>query len=64
VALGTAEDDREVVADEFEAADSEDGGSADQARLLLLATVCREPSDAATVWKYVAADRSATRSKR
>jgi hypothetical protein len=53
---GAAEEDREVVADEFAAAVGEDGRPTSEARSLLLGAVGREPSDAAPVWKHPAAD--------
>ena len=61
-AAGAAEEDREVVADERAAAAGEDRWAADQARSLLLATVGREPSDAAAVCVDGAADCWATTS--
>ena len=48
-AAATADEDREVVVDELAAVTGEDRRATDQSRLLLLATVNREPSDAAVV---------------
>jgi len=52
---GAATEDRHLVLDQSPAAAGQDGGTADQARPLLLAAVGRESSDAATVWKHGAA---------
>jgi hypothetical protein len=52
VAVGTAEEDPEVVVDELAAAICKDRGSIAQARSLLLTAVGRELSDAAPIWKY------------
>jgi hypothetical protein len=57
---GIAEEDRELVADQFAPAAGEDGWQAGQARPLLLADAGREPSDAPAVREHGAADRSAT----
>jgi hypothetical protein len=54
---GAAEEDREVVVDEFAAATCKNGRSSGQARSLRLATVGREPSESVEVWKHGAAAR-------
>ena len=48
-AAGAAEEDRELVADQFAAAIGEDGWPIGQARPVLLAAVGREPSDQAAL---------------
>jgi hypothetical protein len=57
-AVGTAEEDREVVVDELAVATCKDRRSIAQARSLLLAAVGREPSDAAGLWSLAGQDRS------
>ena len=56
---GTAEENRQVVADQLAAATGEDGRQAGQARPVLLADAGREPPDAAVVREHGPADRSA-----
>src|ERR1035437_8278518 len=58
-AAGAAEEDRELVADQFAATLGEDWWQADQARSVLLASVGRGPSDAAGVRGDSAADLGA-----
>ena len=58
-AVGAAEKDREVVADQLAVALGEDRRSSDQARAVLLADAGREPSHAAAVQEHGKADRSA-----
>ena len=60
-AAGAAEEDRELVADEFAAAAGEDKRQAGQARAVLLADAGREPSDAADLRCDGASDCGATR---
>ena len=55
-AAGAAEEDRQLVADEFAAAAREDGRAVGEACPLLLVAAGRESSDAAPVWKHGAAD--------
>jgi hypothetical protein len=59
-AVGPAEQDRPLVADEPAAALGEDRRPAGEARALLLAIAGGEPSDAAVVRKHGAEDRGAT----
>ncbi len=60
LAAVAAEQDRQLVADEFAAAVGEDRWPLDQARPVLLAAPGKESSDAAFVWKHGAADCCAT----
>ena len=46
---GAAEEDRQLVADELAAAAREDWWASDQARMILLSAVGREPSNAGAV---------------
>lgn len=57
---GAAEQDRQLVADEFAAAVGEDGWTIDQARPVLLVALGGGSSDAAVVWSHAGQDRSAT----
>ena len=59
-ALGAAQQNRELVADEPAAAVGEDGRQAGQACPLLLVVVGGESSDAAAVWQHGAANLGAT----
>ncbi len=58
-AVGTAEEDRQLVADQLAATPSEDGRPAGEACALLLAAAGREPFDAATLRGHGTADRLA-----
>jgi hypothetical protein len=53
---GAAEEDRELVADEFAAALGKDGRTIDETRPVLLGPAGGESSGAAAVWKHGAAD--------
>jgi len=55
-AVGTAEEDRQLVAHQLAAAVGEDGRSAVETCPLLLAAFGREPSNPATVWSNGATD--------
>jgi len=55
-AAGAAEEDRQLVADEFAAAAGEDRWAVGEARPLLLAAASGKPSDAGAVCEYGAAD--------
>ena len=50
--VGVAEEDRELVADQFAATTGEDGRETDQACAVLLVDAGREPSDAAVVREH------------
>ena len=63
-AAGAAEEDRELVTDQFATAVGEDGRQAGQARPVLLADVGREPSHTAVVREHDPADRCAGGSHR
>ena len=58
-AAGSAQTDRELVADELAAASGENRRTPDQARPLLLAAAGGESPHAAAVWKHAAQDRGA-----
>jgi len=58
-AAGAASADRRLVADQLAAAPGENRRTVDQARTLLLAATCGEPSDAPALWKHAAEDRGA-----
>jgi hypothetical protein len=58
--IGGAEEDWELVADEFAAAAGEDRRTAGGTSVLPLAALGREPSDATAVWSYAAKGRGAT----
>ena len=63
-AVGATEENRQLVADQFAAAVSEDGWPIDQARSVLLVAPGREPSDAATLRGHGVANRLAVRASR
>src|SRR6516164_205813 len=60
-AAGTAEENRQMVADQLAAAAGEDGRAAGEARPLLLASLGREPSDPAALRRHALADGVAAR---
>src|ERR1022692_249201 len=61
-AAGTAEANRELVADQLAATTGEDRRTAGETCPLLLAFAGGEPSDEAALWEYGAADRGAVAS--
>jgi len=58
-AIGAADADKQLVANQLATAAGEDGRPLDKARPLLLAAFSREPSDAAAVWEHALEDREA-----
>lgn len=62
--VGVAEEDRELVADQFAATAGEDGREAGQARPVLLADAGRESSYTAVVREHGPADRALSGSDR
>ena len=59
-ALGAAQQNRQLVADQLAAAIGEDGRPVSQARTVLLVAAGRKSSDAAAVWQHGAANLGAT----